>query len=58
LEQLVGRGPRLMFPETEDEPVWQTKIEAIEDITNNKPHKTSFDFLFIIEHPRFEKFYQ
>lgn len=58
LEQIVGRGLRLMFPETEDEPVWQTKIEAIEDIKNNKPPKTSFDFLFIIEHPRFEKFYQ
>jgi type III restriction enzyme len=58
LEQIVGRGLRLMFPETEDEPVWQTKIEAIEDIKNNKPPKTSFDFLFIIEHPRFEKFNQ
>ena len=57
-EQIVGRGLRVMFPETEDEPVWQTKIEAIEDITINKPPKTSFDFLFIIENPRFEKFYQ
>jgi type III restriction enzyme len=58
LEQIVGRGLRLMFPETEDRPVWQTKIEAIEDIKNNKPPKTSFDFLFIIENTRFEKFYQ
>jgi hypothetical protein len=46
-----------MFPETEDEPVWQTRIDAIEDVKNNKPPKTSFDFLFIIENPRFEKFY-
>jgi type III restriction enzyme len=58
LEQIVGRGLRLMFPKTEDDSIWQTKIEAIEDIKNNKIPKSSFDFLFIVEHPRFEKFYQ
>ena len=58
LEQIVGRGLRLMFPNTEDDSIWHSKIEAMEDIKNNKPPKTSFDFLFIIEHPRFEKFYQ
>src|SRR5207248_4024169 len=56
LEQIVGRGLRLMFPNTEDDSIWHSKIEAMEDIKNNKPPKTSFDFLFIIEHPRFEKF--
>jgi hypothetical protein len=33
-------------------------MEAIEDIKNNKTPKSSFDFLFIVEHPRLEKFYQ
>jgi type III restriction enzyme len=34
------------------------KVEAVEDIKKNKPPRSSFDFLFIVEHPRFEKFYQ
>jgi type III restriction enzyme len=58
LEQLVGRGLRLMFPGTDNESIWQSKIEALEDIKNNRPPQSSFDFLFIVEHPRFEKFYQ
>ena len=47
-----------MFPKTENESIWQSKIEALEDIKNNKPPQSSFDCLFIVEHPRFEKFYQ
>jgi type III restriction enzyme len=58
LEQLVGRGLRLMFPKTENESIWQSKIEALEDIKNNKAPHSSFDCLFVVEHPRFEKFYQ
>ena len=58
LEQIVGRGLRLMFPKTEYDSIWQSKAEAVEDIKRNKPPKSSFDFLFIVEHPRFEKFYQ
>jgi type III restriction enzyme len=58
LEQIVGRGLRLMFPKTEDNSVWQLKEEAIADIRNNRMPKSSFDCLFIVEHPRFEKFYQ
>jgi type III restriction enzyme len=59
LEQIVGRGLRLMFPKTEDNSsVWQLKEEAIADIRNNKMPKSSFDCLFIVEQPRFEKFYQ
>lgn len=59
LEQIVGRGLRLMFPKPEDNnSVWQLKEEAIEDIKKNKMPKSSFDCLFIVEHPRFEKFYQ
>ena len=58
LEQIVGRGLRLMFPKTEYDSIWQSKVEAIEDIKKNRAPKSSFDFLFIVEHPRFEKFYQ
>jgi type III restriction enzyme len=58
LEQIVGRGLRLMFPRTESDSIWQSKMEALEDIKNNKIPRSSFDFLFIVEHPRFERFYQ
>jgi type III restriction enzyme len=58
LEQIVGRGLRIMFPKTEHDSIWQSKIEAIEDTKKNRAPKSSFDFLFIVEHPRFEKFYQ
>lgn len=47
-----------MFPQIGDEAIWQLKTEAIEDIKNNKVPKSSFDCLFIVEHPRFEAFYQ
>lgn len=59
LEQIVGRGLRLMFPKTEgNNSVWELKEESIEDIKKNRVPKSSFDCLFIVEHPRFEKFYQ
>ena len=58
LEQIVGRGLRLIFSKTEYDSIWQSKVEAVEDIKKNKPPRSSFDFLFIVEHPRFEKFYQ
>jgi type III restriction enzyme len=58
LEQIVGRGLRLMFPQEEFPQIWQTKIEAIEEIRKNKPPSASYDFLFIVEHPRFRNFYE
>jgi type III restriction enzyme len=57
LEQIVGRGLRLMFPRYENDAIWQEKIEALEAIKRNKPPSSSFDFLFIVEHPRFRAFY-
>jgi type III restriction enzyme len=39
LEQLVGRGLRLMFPRTENESIWQSKTEALEDIETSKSVK-------------------
>jgi type III restriction enzyme len=58
LEQIVGRGLRLMFPPEANEAIWQAKIDAIEEIRRNRVPSSSFDFLFIVEHPRFESFYQ
>ncbi len=58
LEQIVGRGLRLMFPHDEDEAIWQEKVEALNRIRNNQTPNSSFDFLFIVEHPRFRSFYE
>jgi type III restriction enzyme len=58
LEQIVGRGLRLMFPRSQNDAIWQEKLEALEAIKNNKPPTASFDFLFIVEHPRFRAFYE
>lgn len=59
LEQIVGRGLRLMFQQEAGDAIWQSKVEAIEDIrSKRKPPSSSFDFLFIVEHPRFDAFYQ
>lgn len=58
LEQIVGRGLRLMFPPEAHEAIWQAKVDSIEEIKRNRVPSSSFDFLFIVEHPRFENFYQ
>ncbi|MCW3130536.1 MAG: DEAD/DEAH box helicase family protein [Methanophagales archaeon] len=58
LEQIVGRGLRLMFPKEEYPEIGQAKVEAVEDIKRNKIPSSSFDFLFIVEHPRFRQFYE
>jgi len=58
LEQIVGRGLRLMYPKEQYPQIWQAKVEAMEDIRRNRPPSSSFDFLFIVEHPRFRQFYE
>ena len=58
LEQIVGRGLRLMFPQYENEAIWQEKVEALEAMKANKQPNSSYDFLFIVEHPRFRAFYE
>lgn len=58
LEQIVGRGLRLMFTQEEYPQIWQAKVEAIDEIKRNKPPSSSYDFLFIVEHPRFRNFYE
>jgi type III restriction enzyme len=58
LEQVVGRGLRLMFPESEEPQIWEAKKEAIELLRKKRQPSNSFDFLFVVEHPRFRQFYQ
>ena len=58
LEQIVGRGLRLMFPKEDYPEIGQAKVEAVEDIKKNNVPSSSFDFLFTVEHPRFRQFYE
>jgi type III restriction enzyme len=57
LEQIVGRGLRLMFPGYEYPELVDSKIEAYQEIRRKKNPSSSFDFLFVVEHPRFIEFY-
>src|SRR3990167_408440 len=57
LEQIVGRGLRLMFPGYEYPELQDAKIEAYHEIRRKKNPSNSFDFLFVVEHPRFIEFY-
>lgn len=57
LEQIVGRGLRLMFPEYRYPEFWDAKVEAFQDLRRRRMPSNSLDFLFIVEHPRFRAFY-
>lgn len=58
LEQIVGRGLRLMFPAYSYPALQEAKGEAYSEIRRNKTPSNSLDFLFIVEHPRFRAFYE
>jgi len=58
LEQIVGRGLRLMFPKYDYSELQDAKRQAYEDIRLNKTPSNSLDFLFVVEHPRFRAFYE
>lgn len=58
LEQIVGRGLRLMFPAYTFPELQDAKREAYNEIRRNKIPSNSLDFLFIVEHPRFRTFYE
>ncbi len=58
LEQIVGRGLRLMFPAYSYPAIQEAKREAYSEIRRNKAPSNSLDFLFIVEHPRFRAFYE
>ena len=58
LEQIVGRGLRLMFPSYSYPELHDAKREAYDEIRRNKIPSNSLDFLFVVEHPRFRAFYE
>ena len=57
LEQIVGRGLRLMYPPVRYPEVQEAKQEAFTQIRRGRTPSNSLDFLFIVEHPRFRDFY-
>lgn len=58
LEQIVGRGVRLMFPPDRYPELIEAKQEAFEALQQRQRPTNSLDFLFIVEHPRFRAFYE
>jgi len=58
LEQIIGRGLRLMFPGYSFPEMQEAKKEAFLEIRKNKIPSNSLDFLFVVEHPRFREFYE
>lgn len=57
LEQIVGRGLRLMFPTYKYPELQDAKKQAFDDLKNKEKPHNSLDFLYIVEHPRFRTFY-
>lgn len=56
LEQTIGRGLRLMW--RDDPAVLESKHETRERLAKRLEPANFFDLLFIVEHPRFEEYYQ
>ena len=58
LEQIVGRGLRLMFPAYKtDATIQEAKRQAVEALRRRERPNFSLDFLYIVEHPKFRTFY-
>lgn len=60
LEQIVGRGLRLMFPsyKPEYEQIQDLKWEARQQLLKREAPGNAFDCLFLVEHPKFKDFYE
>lgn len=58
LEQIVGRGLRLMFPSYQYPELQDAKREALRQILQGRAPSNSLDCLFVVEHPRFREFYE
>jgi len=59
LEQIVGRGLRLMFPAYKtDQTIQDAKRQAFEALKRQESPDFSLDFLYLVEHPRFREFYE
>lgn len=60
LEQIVGRGLRLMFPayKPEYQQIQELKQEARQQLLDREAPGNAFDCLFLVEHPKFKNFYE
>jgi type III restriction enzyme len=60
LEQIVGRGLRLMFPnyKPEYDQIQDLKREARQQLFQRESPSNAFDCLFLVEHPKFTGFYE
>ncbi|MEP0781734.1 DEAD/DEAH box helicase family protein [Microcoleus sp. ZQ-A2] len=60
LEQVVGRGLRLMFPayKAEYDQIQDLKQEARQQLLQREAPNNAFDCLFLVEHPKFKDFYE
>lgn len=60
LEQIVGRGLRLMFPayRYEYDQIQGMKEEARQQLLSREAPSNAFDCLFLVEHPKFKDFYE
>jgi type III restriction enzyme len=54
VEQVIGRGLRLMFRKESVEPdLWAAKVEALTNLKARKEPLNAFDMLYLVDHPRF-----
>ncbi|MDO8339082.1 MAG: hypothetical protein Q7T16_00315, partial [Candidatus Burarchaeum sp.] len=53
-EQILGRGIRLMFSEDEYR---EPKLQNMELLKKNEPLINAYDFLFVVEHPKYNQIY-
>ena len=60
LEQIIGRGLRVMFPayKPEYDQIQDLKREARQQLLNREQPSNAFDCLFLVEHPKFKNFYE
>ena len=59
LEQIVGRGLRLMLPPYKtDQTIQDAKQQAVEALRRKEAPQCALDFLYLVEHPRFREFYE
>jgi type III restriction enzyme len=54
VEQVIGRGLRLMFRRESVEPeLWAAKVEALANLKEHKEPLNAFDMLYLVDHPKF-----
>ena len=55
VEQVIGRGLRLMFREEKWPELWPQKVEDVEHLRAHKAPDTALDMLFLVDHPKFRQ---